>query len=62
MVHTAKENEPFYEIVFKAGVLKQVFDDGLMLLTSYKNRDIEIYIPFTSIKCVDIIHPPKNNN
>lgn len=60
VVHSDKMENPFYEIVFKAGILREVFDDGLLLLTAYKGRDIEVFIPYSSIKCVEIIHPQKN--
>lgn len=57
VVQTSKMEEPFYEIVFKAGRLTGVFDDGLMITGKYENRIVESFIPFESIKCIDIFHP-----
>jgi hypothetical protein len=49
-----QSNEPFYEIVFKVGNLIEVYDDGLLLETKRENRSVRIFIPFGSIKCVEI--------
>ncbi|MCR4416123.1 MAG: hypothetical protein NUV92_00050 [Ignavibacteria bacterium] len=57
VVQTSKMDEPFYEIVFKAGRLTGVFDDGLMITGKYNDQIVESFIPFESIKCVDIFHP-----
>lgn len=57
VVHSPKMEEPFYEIVFKAGKLKGVYDDGLLIIGKYKDNYIETFIPYESIKCVDIVHP-----
>lgn len=59
VVHTQKMEEPFYEIVFKSGILAGVFDDGLLVKSKYENRIVESFVPFASIKCVDIFHPSK---
>lgn len=59
VVQTSKMDEPFYEIVFKAGRLTGVFDDGLMITGKYNDQIVESFIPFESIKCVDIFHPIK---
>lgn len=61
VVQTDTMKEPFYEIVFKAGTLNGVYEDGLLLLAKFQNRVIESFIPFESIKCVDIIHPQKES-
>ncbi|MBZ0201045.1 MAG: hypothetical protein K8H86_14330 [Ignavibacteriaceae bacterium] len=45
-----------YEIVFKSGKLSEVFDDGLLLETKRENELVRIYIPLTSIKCVEIFN------
>jgi hypothetical protein len=45
---------PLYEIVFKTGKLAETFDDGLLLETTRENHLIKIYVPYTSIKCVEI--------
>lgn len=58
VVQTSKMEEPFYEIVFKTGKLVGVFDDGLLIRGSYENRIIESFVPYESIKCVDIFYPP----
>lgn len=49
-----KEHQNFYEIVFKTGKLREVFDDGI-LLESVRNKDlVMVFIPYSSIKCVEI--------
>ncbi|MDZ7765626.1 MAG: hypothetical protein U5K00_14615 [Melioribacteraceae bacterium] len=49
-----KEHQNFYEIVFKTGKLREVFEDGL-LIESVRNKDlVMVFIPYTSIKCVEI--------
>jgi hypothetical protein len=47
---------PIYEIVFKSGKLNGVFDDGLLLETERENEKVLIYIPHSSIKCVEIFN------
>ena len=59
VVQTSKMDEPFYEIVFKTGKLAGVFEDGLLVAGKYENQIVESFIPFESIKCVDIFHPIK---
>lgn len=49
-----KDHPVFYEIVFKTGKLVSAFDDGLLLESSRENQVYYIFIPFTSIKCVEI--------
>ena len=49
-----KEDQPLYEIVFKTGKLINAFDDGLLLETERENQSIGIFIPYSSIKCVEI--------
>lgn len=51
-----KSNSPIFEIVFKSGKLIEVFDDGLLLETLRENQSVKIYIPFTSVKCVEIFN------
>ncbi len=55
VVYGEKKEQPnFYEIVFKTGKLREVFDDGLMI-ESVRNKDlVHVFIPYTSIKCVEI--------
>ncbi len=61
VVHTQKMQEPFYEIVFKVGTLSGVFDEGLLIRAKFENRIVESFIPFESIKCVDIYHKAQEN-
>ncbi len=49
-----KTNSPIFEIVFKSGKLIEVYDDALLLETERENQNVKIYIPFGSIKCVEI--------
>ena len=58
VVYSAKkEDQPvFYEIVFKTGKLSGVYDDGLLLDAVRDNQNIKIYVPFSSIKCVEIFN------
>lgn len=51
-----KTNSPIFEIVFKSGKLIEVFDDGLLLETTRENHIVKIFIPFGSIKCVEIFN------
>lgn len=44
----------FYEIVFKTGKLVAVFDDAILLEAVRDNQLVRIYIPFSSVKCVEI--------
>jgi len=48
------EHPTFYEIVFKTGKLIAAFDDGLLLEAVREGQIIKIYVPFSSIKCVEI--------
>ena len=56
MVMDEKANTPIYEIVFKTGKLAEVFDDGLLLETKRDNEHVKIYVPYISIKCVEIFN------
>jgi hypothetical protein len=49
-----EENPIFYEIVFKTGTLQSFNDDGLILESSRENNKYLIFIPYHSIKCVEI--------
>lgn len=49
-----KDHPVFYEIVFKTGKLVAAFDDGLLLESSRESQTYNIFVPFTSIKCVEI--------
>lgn len=48
------EHSAFYEIVFKTGKLIDSFDDGLLLEAKRDDVLYQTFVPFTSIKCVDI--------
>ncbi len=61
VVQTENMTDPFFEIVIKSGVLKEVYEDGLLIIGKFQNRFIESFIPFESIKCVDIIHPQEES-
>lgn len=55
LVRSDKGDEPhFYEIVFKTGKLVSAFDEGILLETSRENHFVKIFIPYSSIKCVEI--------
>lgn len=49
-------NTPIFEIVFKMGKLSGVYDDGLLLEAEREKEIIKIYIPYPSIKCVEIFN------
>lgn len=49
-----KTNSPIFEIVFKSGKLVEVFDDALLLEATRESQTVKIFIPFISIKCVEI--------
>ncbi len=44
----------FYEIVFKTGKLLETYDDGLLLESSRDEKTYKIFVPYNSIKCVEI--------
>ena len=56
VVFNKKESEQpaFYEIVFKTGKLIKVFDDGLFLEAVNDGQQYNIFVPFESVKCVEI--------
>jgi len=57
VVYTEKKDEKrpnFYEIVFKTGKLVGIYDDGLLLESIRDNQIIRTFVPYSSIKCVDI--------
>jgi uncharacterized protein YuzE len=45
-----------YEIVFKSGKLTESFDDGLLIETKREGEVVKIFIPHSSIKCVEIFN------
>lgn len=49
------EDHPvFYEIVFKTGKLISAYEEGLYLEATREQQIYYIFVPFTSIKCVEI--------
>ena len=44
----------FYEIVFKTGKLVAAFDDAILLEATRDKQIYNIYVPYNSIKCVEI--------
>ena len=51
-----KEDQPLYEIVFKTGRLVNAYNDGLLLEKEREGKSIGIFLPFTSVKCVDFFN------
>lgn len=49
-----QEEPMFFEIVFKSGVLTDFFEDALLLSAERNGIEVMIYVPFSSIKCVEI--------
>ncbi len=56
VVYNGKSDDQsaFYEIVFKTGKLEKVFEDGLFLNAEREEQNYNIFIPYESIKCVEI--------
>lgn len=56
VVYGKSENEhpTFYEIVFKTGKLIDYYDDGLLLEAKRDEQTYNIFVPFSSMKCVEI--------
>lgn len=56
VVYGQKESDHpiFYEIVFKTGKLIAAYDDGLLLESSRDDHPMKIFVPHSSIKCVEI--------
>jgi len=48
------EHPTFYEIVFKTGKLIQAFDEGLLLEATREEKVYQIFVPYSSVKCVEI--------
>ncbi|MBM4171205.1 MAG: hypothetical protein FJ214_04985 [Ignavibacteria bacterium] len=49
-----EEHPTFYEIVFKSGKLLSAYNEGLLLESSREQQQYKIFIPYSSIKCVEI--------
>jgi predicted nucleic acid-binding protein len=56
IVMDPKSNSPIYEIVFKSGSLIGVYDDGLLLEARREKEEVKIFVPYKSIKCVEIFN------
>lgn len=54
MIYDIKSEAPLYEIVFKTGKLVAAYDEGLMLEAVRESKTVKIYVPYNSIKCVEI--------
>ncbi len=50
-----KSDSHVYEIVFKSGILAGAFDDGLLLENKRDGALVRIFVPYTSVKCIEII-------
>jgi hypothetical protein len=50
-----QEQPNFYEIVFKTGKLVGAYDEGLQLEAEKEGTNIQIFVFFSAIKCVEII-------
>lgn len=48
------EHSAFYEIVFKTGKLVEAFEDGLLVEAKRDEVTYQTFVPYSSIKCVDI--------
>ncbi|HED07475.1 MAG TPA: hypothetical protein ENI57_05110 [Ignavibacteria bacterium] len=51
-----KSDTPIYEIVFKSGKLVNAYENGILLETEREETKVKIYIPLSSIKCVEIFN------
>lgn len=52
--NSKEDNPTFYEIVFKTGKLISAHDDGLLLEGVRDDQKYNIFVPFVSIKCVEM--------
>lgn len=55
IVMDEKSGTPVYEIVFKTGSLLGSYDEGLLLESQREGTNIKVFIPYQSIKCVEIL-------
>lgn len=56
LTNDSRADTTIYEIVFKSGKLTESFDDGLLIETKRENEIVRIFIPHSSIKCVEIFN------
>lgn len=56
MRYDSKNDTPLYEIVFKTGKLVGAYDEGLLLEATRESHQIKIFVPYYSIKCVEIFN------
>lgn len=54
MITDPNNKSPLYEIVFKTGKLIEAFEEGLLLEAEREKTLVLIFIPYQSIKCVEI--------
>lgn len=54
MISDPKSEQPLYEIVFKTGRLVNAYDDGLLIEADREGQMVKIFIPYPSVKCVEI--------
>ena len=56
VVHGDKKSDhpTFYEIVFKTGKMIGAYDEGILLESVREGRMFKIFVPYSSIKCVEI--------
>jgi predicted nucleic acid-binding protein len=62
LTEDTKNDQTLYEIVFKNGSLVAVYDDGLLLETKRENHKVNIFIPHSSIKCVEMFDLQENKS
>ncbi len=53
LIEDKRNDQTLYEIVFKHGNLIEVYDEGLLLETVRENHKVNIFIPHSSIKCIE---------
>lgn len=58
MITDPNNKSPLYEIVFKTGKLIESLDEGLLLETEREKMIVLVFIPYNSIKCVEIFQLP----
>lgn len=56
MKYDSKSETPLYEIVFKSGKLVGAYEEGLLLEATRESHQVKIFIPYYSIKCVEIFN------
>jgi hypothetical protein len=62
LIDDPRNNQTLYEIVFKHGTLIAVYDEGLLLETLRENHNVNIFIPHSSVKCVEFFDLKEDKN